>query len=91
MTFEQNWNNLLARKKRATRGILNMAVKDQYPLTPQFVKWANLNWEAVERKLCSPELEKVHSPFTPQDYTNLSMCTREKQHIEGVCFSNLGN
>lgn len=79
MTFEQNWANLQARKQAQDAGTLNKKFKDQHPLTPSFVKWANLNFPHVRQILDTPTGTE-HEPMSIKDSANYSLRVREREH-----------
>ncbi len=78
ITFQENWGNFISRKEIMKEcGSLTQNDKDNHPLSESFVKWANLNWNAIQVKFLSPELGIIHEPFSQQDWTNFSMRAQE--------------
>ena len=79
MTFEQNWNNLVARNEARKAGLLNKELKDKYPLTPNFTNWASANYDAISIKLQSPTaLGTPETEFNEQDWTNFLLSASNK-------------
>lgn len=78
MTFEQNWNNLVIRSQSMKNGIISQDIKDNHPLSSNFIKWANNNFEMIKFKLEHPGIDTPERAMSLEDYTNWMLQTSNK-------------
>ena len=71
LTFQDNWNNLVARKRAISNGTLTAKLKAELPLSPNFQKWANANWQNVRAQLTMIDgLTEIQEPLSHSDWAN---------------------
>ena len=84
LTFERNWTHLCIRHTYRAEGILTKEATEQFPLSPNFIKWAKPKMTWIEKKLNSdPRLGITHEPFSEGDYTNNALRMQMKQEQPG--------